>query len=72
MPISGSALRAERARKRVTISALAARMGLTRQTLWGIERAEVVDPARVLQYRSALNDISDTSRLIGGDDGAAA
>lgn len=54
MTTSGTDLKVERVRANVTIIDLAARMGLSRQTLWGLERAARVAPERVTQYREAL------------------
>jgi hypothetical protein len=38
----------------VTATALAARMGLSRQSVWVIERSGEVELTRVVQYRAAL------------------
>lgn len=54
MQISGNDLKVERVKADVSIKDLAARMGLSRQSLWGIERAARVAPYRVTQYREAL------------------
>ena len=61
MPTSGTTLKVERTRAGVTISALAARMGVSRQTLWGIERAAKVSNERTAQYREALLTLRDTT-----------
>lgn len=61
MQISGKELRLERATADITVTALAARMGLSRQSLWVIERSAVVSPVRASQYRQALRDVTETS-----------
>jgi hypothetical protein len=63
MPTSGRDLRIERLMAEVTIVALAARMGLSRQALWVIERQATVDPGRAAQYRSALQDVITTPKI---------
>lgn len=59
MQTSGTDLKVERVRANVTIVDLAARMGLSRQALWGIERAAHVAPDRIAQYRQALLTFAD-------------
>jgi transcriptional regulator with XRE-family HTH domain len=61
MAVSGNELKVERVRAHVTIIDLAARMGLSRQTLWGIERAARVSPERAVQYRAALLTFDDVT-----------
>lgn len=56
MQVTGRELRIERATGDVTVTDLAARMGLSRQALWAIERAAVVKAERADQYRRALRD----------------
>lgn len=56
---AGIDLKVERVRANVTVTDLAARMGTSRQTLWGIERSAAVAPERVRQYREALASIRD-------------
>lgn len=54
---TGSALQRERLDYlpvRVTVTAVARHMGLTRQTVHGIETREFVDDATTALYRSAL------------------
>ena len=46
MQITGTDLKVERVRANVTITSLAARMGLSRQAIWGVERSAVVDKDR--------------------------
>ena len=58
---SGRDLRIERATADVTVKALGARMGLSRQALWALERRDVVSTERAAQYREALRDIIATS-----------
>ena len=55
----GIDLRIERTRARATIIAVALQMGLSRQTLWTLERSEKVDPERAREYRAALRAIVD-------------
>lgn len=61
MPITGRDLRIERVTADVTVVAIAARMGLSRQALWALERSAVVRPERAAQYRKALRDVIETS-----------
>jgi transcriptional regulator with XRE-family HTH domain len=63
MPIRGSTLRAERSKARVTVTALAEKMDLSRQTLWSIEKDESVEPERVGQYRAALDALLQKREL---------
>ena len=62
MPIPGRDLRRERLLADVTVVAVAARMGLSRQALWAMERAAVVAPERAAQYRRALQELIEASR----------
>lgn len=59
MPTAGPTLRIERLRAHLTATALAAQMGLSRQSLWALERAAKVRPERVLEYRTAVKTLSD-------------
>jgi transcriptional regulator with XRE-family HTH domain len=61
MPITGTDLKVERVRANVTIVSLAARMGLSRQAIWGLERSVAVDAGRVKAYREALEAASAVS-----------
>ena len=61
MPTHGMDLKVERIRANVTITSLAARMGLSRQAVWGLERAAVVDSDRAKRYREALRGVSEPS-----------
>jgi DNA-binding XRE family transcriptional regulator len=54
MPITGLDLRAERRRAEVTVVDIAARMGVSRQTVHTLERAATMTTERELQYRRAL------------------
>lgn len=56
MPTSGLDLRAERRAADITVKAVAARMGLSRQTVHVLEGAAVLTAERVMQYRQALAD----------------
>ena len=67
MPTSGKTLRAERRRVEISATDLAARMGLSRQTLWVIERSGVVEPIRVEQYRAALAALRDATEASEGN-----
>lgn len=61
---AGIDLKLERVRASVTVTDLAAQMGLSRQSVHGIERAGRVTPERAAQYRAALaalRDINETS-----------
>ena len=62
MATAGKTLKRERTRALVSATALAARLGISRQTLWIIEQAAEVDPARVLAYRAALRDAKQTPK----------
>jgi DNA-binding XRE family transcriptional regulator len=57
MPTAGKSLRRLRRSNEVTTIALASRMGVSRQTLWAIERAGEVDSKYVDSYRMALDAI---------------
>jgi transcriptional regulator with XRE-family HTH domain len=59
MQITGTDLKVERVRANVTITSLAARMGLSRQAIWGVERSAVVDKDRAKAYREALAALRD-------------
>jgi transcriptional regulator with XRE-family HTH domain len=60
MPTRGPTLRRERRLADVSATAVAARMGVSRQTLWAIERAVEVTPERVAAYRAAVETLRDT------------
>lgn len=55
MPTSGTDLKVERVKARLKLKEVAARMGLSRQALWALELAEIVDPERAQQYLAALD-----------------
>lgn len=61
MPTTGKQLRRLRRASELTTVAVAARMGVSRQTLWGIERAAEVSPERAEQYRAAVRDATMAS-----------
>ena len=56
MAVAGRDLRLERLHAEVTVVEIAARMGLSRQALWAVERAAVVKADRAAAYRQALSD----------------
>jgi transcriptional regulator with XRE-family HTH domain len=62
MPTTGTDLKVERVRANVNIKTLAARMGLSRQAIWGLERSAAVDDARAKAYREALSEIRDGTK----------
>lgn len=62
MPITGLDLRAERRAADITVKDVAARMGLSRQTVHALENAAVLTVERVAQYRAALSDAIVASR----------
>ena len=66
MPTTGTDLKVERVRANVTLIALAARMGLSRQAVWGLERAAVVDSDRAKRYRDALATARDATETATG------
>lgn len=61
MQTTGRELRLQRVTNEVTVVAIAARMGLSRQALWALERSAVVKPERAAQYRQALRDVMESS-----------
>lgn len=61
MQTTGRELRIERVTADVTATDLAARMGLSRQSLWVLEKSAVVSGERAEQYRRALNDAMKAS-----------
>lgn len=54
MQTSGTDLKVERVKANLTILEIASRMGVSRQTVWGIERSAHVSPERAAKYREAL------------------
>jgi DNA-binding XRE family transcriptional regulator len=60
-PVAGVDLKVERVRANVTIVAVAAAMGVSRQTIWALERAAHVGHERARQYRSALVTLRDAT-----------
>jgi hypothetical protein len=61
MHTTGMDLKVERVRARVTVIALAARMGFSRQTVGDLERAAVVDKDRARAYREALAALTEAT-----------
>lgn len=61
MPTTGRDLRVERRLADVTVVDVAARMGLSRQALWALERSAVVKTERAAAYRKALRVVIETS-----------
>ena len=61
MPTAGPTLRIERLRAHVSATALAAKMGCSRQTLWALERAAKVSSERVISYRAAVKTLTDAT-----------
>lgn len=61
MRTTGTDLKVERVRANVTIVSLAARMGLSRQAIWGLERAAIVDEVRARAYLDALGTMRDVT-----------
>lgn len=59
MQITGTELKLERVKAHVTIIDLAARMGLSRQSISVLEHRERVDPDRATRYREALATFSE-------------
>lgn len=58
MPTHGMDLKVERVRSNITVTALAAQMGISRQTVWGMERSASVNADRTRRYREALQAIA--------------
>lgn len=56
---TGKSLKMARVRADVTQLQVAAAMGLSRQSVYAIERAPVVNPEREAQYRAALSALTD-------------
>lgn len=61
---SGIDLKLERVRANVTVTALALAMGLSRQSVHGLERAGQVTSERAAQYRSALARFRDGAMTV--------
>lgn len=66
MPTTGLDLRVKRVRARVSLGDLVKAIGLSRTTVWGIERAAVVEPERAADYLRAL----ETCRNVKGESAA--
>lgn len=59
MPTRGPTLRRERRAAEVTATALANHLGMSRMTLWTIEKAAEVDPERAAAYLAGVKALSD-------------
>lgn len=59
MPTSGPSLRRERRAADITTVALHRQMGISRATLYTIERAAVIDPDQAAAYRAAVKTLRD-------------
>lgn len=64
MVTTGNDLKVERVKAKVKMKDLAARMRISRQTLWGIERAGDVDKDQAKVYRDALETFADVSEAV--------
>ena len=62
MPITGLDLRAERRRADITVVDIAARMGVSRQTVHMLEKSAVITVEREAQYRRALSAAIQAAR----------
>jgi DNA-binding XRE family transcriptional regulator len=62
MPITGPDLRAERRRAEVTVVDIAARMGVSRQTVHVLEKSAILTIEREVEYRRALAAAIDAAR----------
>lgn len=58
MPTSGPELRRERRAKEITTVALAAQIGLSRASLYTLEKSAEVEPDRVTAYRTAIEALT--------------
>lgn len=59
MPTAGKTLKVERVRANITATALAAQMGLSRQSLWVLERSASLTAEQTVRYRTALAQLRD-------------
>jgi transcriptional regulator with XRE-family HTH domain len=59
--VTGPDLRRERRAADLTVTAVASRMGLSRQSVHNIERAAHPATERIEQYRQALSSLRDGS-----------
>lgn len=57
MPTTGPQLRKERRAAEVSVTRIAAHLGLSRQTVHAIERDAEPDPERIVAYRDALKTL---------------
>lgn len=67
MPTSGWDLTVARVRAKLSKTAVAARLGTTRQTLWVHEKAEHVDPDFARRYLAAVAEIVDANETPTGE-----
>ncbi len=58
MPTSGPELRRERRAKELTTVAVHTYMGISRATLYTLERSAEVEPERVAAYREAIKALT--------------
>lgn len=63
MPDSGIDLKVERIRAHIKLNDLAARMGVSRATLWVLEKSQHVSPEQAARYREALSDGQDVETV---------
>lgn len=62
MPITGLDLRAKRRAANITVVDIAARMGLSRQTIHTLERSAVITIEQADGYLAALRDATEASK----------
>lgn len=67
MPTSGWDLKVARIRANLSKTAVAARMGTSRQTLWVHERSATVDPEFAQRYLQAVADLADAKETPSGE-----
>jgi DNA-binding XRE family transcriptional regulator len=65
MATSGMDLKLERTRAHLTAVQVAARIGVSRQTLWATERAAYVDSDKAAAYRAAVEALRDATEPSG-------
>lgn len=59
MPTAGPTLRIERLRANLSATAVATEMGVSRMTLYVIEKSAQVEPERVTLHRKAVKTLRD-------------
>jgi transcriptional regulator with XRE-family HTH domain len=62
---TGLDLKLTRVRNHLTLTAVAAQMGLSRQSVHGIERAARPSPERIAQYLAAVTALGDATMTPG-------